>query len=421
VSDTGLTSRAAKKPGFFYGYVIVAACFLIMVVMHGAFNSFGVFFTPLENEFNCTRAVLSGANSVAFIVMGVSALLLGMLSDRFGPRLILTLSGILFGAGYMLMSQVSAIWQIYFFLSLAGIGLSAADIIPLATVVRWFVRKRGTLSGVMKVGTGLGMMTVPFISSLLIDAYGWSNSYLFLGIAVLVAVVPLSQLVRRDPREMGLLPDGDEKPTDSYVSLDEEGLSFPEALKTRQLWMVCAFYMAVVYCGMTNLTHIVPYAEGLDIPKTTAAGLVSTYGAVSMGGRIVMGFLGDRLGHKRAIVFCLIIAVVGMAWLQAANELWMLYLFAAVYGFSYGGFFTLISPLIAGLFGTRSQGSLLGIVIFSGTLGGSIGMTLSGYIFDVTGSYTIAFILLLGLVILGLVNMLLIKPITKGTANDQPG
>ncbi|OGN89250.1 MAG: hypothetical protein A2158_00110 [Chloroflexi bacterium RBG_13_46_14] len=419
--DTDFTSRVAKKPRFFYGYVVVAACFLVMVVMHGAFNSFGVFFTPLENEFNCTRAVLSGANSVAFIVMGVSAMLLGMLSDRFGPRLILTISGILFGAGYMLMSQVSTIWQIYFFLSLAGIGLSAADIVPLATVVRWFVRKRGTLSGIMKVGTGLGMMTVPFISSLMIDAYGWSNSYLILGIAVLVAVVPLSQLVRRDPREMGLLPDGDIKTADSNISMTEEGLSFLQALKTRQLWMVCAFYMAIVYCGMTNLTHIVPYAEGLGITKTTAASLVSTYGAVSMGGRLVMGFLGDRLGHKRAMVICLIIAVVGMAWLQAADELWMLYLFAAVYGFSHGGFFTLISPLIAGLFGTRSQGSLLGIVIFSGTIGGSIGMTLSGYIFDVTRSYTIAFILLLGLVIFGLVNMLLIKPIAKGITNDQPG
>lgn len=421
MSDIDSTSQAGQKPKFFYGYVVVAACFLVMVVMHGAFNSFGVFFTPLETEFNVTRAVLSGANSVAFIVMGVSAMLLGILSDRFGPRLILTISGILFGTGYMLMSQVSTIWQIYFFLSLAGIGLSAADIVPLATVVRWFVRKRGTLSGVMKVGTGLGMMTIPLISSLLIEAYGWSSSYLILGITVLVAVVPLSQLVRRDPREMGLLPDGDERTADSNISLDEEGLTFPEALKTRQLWMVCAFYMAIVYIGMTNLTHIVPYAEGLDIPKTAAASLVSTYGAVSMGGRIVMGFLGDRLGHKRAMIIGLMIAVVGMSWLQIADELWKLYLFAAVYGFSHGGFFTLISPLIAGLFGTRSQGSLLGIVIFSGTLGGSIGMTLSGYIFDVAKSYTIAFIIQLGLVMFGLVNMLLIKPIVKGTTNDQPG
>ena len=421
MSDIDSPSRAEKKPRFFYGYVVVAACFLVMVVMHGAFNSFGVFFTPLETEFNCTRAVLSGANSVAFIVMGVSAMFLGILSDRFGPRLILTISGMLFGAGYMLISQVGAIWQIYVFLSLAGIGLSAADIVPLATVVRWFVRKRGTFSGIMKVGTGLGMMTIPFIASLLIEAYGWSTSYLILGITVLVAVVPLSQLVRRDPGEMGLLPDGDERTADSNISLDEEGLRFPEALKTRQLWMVCAFYMAIVYCGMTNLTHIVPYAEGLGISNTTAASLVSTYGAVSMGGRIVMGLLGDRLGHKRAMVICLIIAIVGMSWLQIADKLWMLYLFAAVYGFSHGGFFTLISPLIAGLFGTRSQGSLLGIVIFSGTLGGSIGMTLSGYIFDVTGSYRIAFIILLGLVIFGLVNMLLIRPIIKGTDNDRPG
>ena len=118
MSDIDSPSRAEKKPRFFYGYVVVAACFLVMVVMHGAFNSFGIFFTPLETEFNCTRAVLSGANSVAFIVMGVSAMFLGILSDRFGPRLILTISGMLFGAGYMLISQVGAIWQIYVFLSL---------------------------------------------------------------------------------------------------------------------------------------------------------------------------------------------------------------------------------------------------------------------------------------------------------------
>jgi sugar phosphate permease len=196
-----------------------------MVIMHGAFNSFGVFFTPLENAFECTRAVLSGANSVAFIIMGMSAMLLGLLTDRFGPRIIMTAGGILFGTGYLLMSRVTEIWQIYLFFSLAGIGLSGADIVPLSSVVRWFVRKRGTLSGIMKVGTGLGMMTVPLISSLLIDSIGWRSSYLVLGIAVLVAVIPLSQLLRRDPREMGLLPDGDISTPERPVLPDEEGLS----------------------------------------------------------------------------------------------------------------------------------------------------------------------------------------------------
>jgi len=416
-----LPSPDTGKPRFFYGYVVVAACFLIMVVMHGAYNSFGVFFTPLETEFGCSRAVLSGANSFAFIIMGISAILLGLLADKFGPRLILTVSGVVFAAGYLLVSQAGAVWQIYLFFALVGIGLSSGDIVPLSSVVRWFIRKRGTMSGVMKVGTGMGMMIIPIISSLLIYAYGWRNSYLILGILVLVTVIPLSQLLRRDPREMGLLPDGDKQAADMPVSTVEEGLTFGEALRTRQLWMVCGLYMAVVYCGMTVLVHAVPYAEGLGISKTVAAGIVSVYGAVSMFGRLTMGFLGDRLGHKRAMVICFIIAIIGMSWLQAARELWMLYLFAVIYGFNHGGFFTLISPLIAGLFGTRSQGAILGIVIFSGTVGGSIGMTLSGYIFDVTGSYRLAFMILLALVVFGLVMTALIRPIIKGQADESAG
>lgn len=405
------------KPRFYYGYVIVAVCFLIMVVMHGAFNSFAVFFTSLEDAFDLTRAVLSGANSTAFIVMGVSAMLLGLLLDKFGPRLILTVSGILFGVGYLLMSQVGTVWQIYLFFSLAGIGLSAADVIPLATVVRWFVRKRGTLSGIMKVGTGLGMMSVPFISSILIDKYGWNTAYMILGIVVLVTVIPLAQLLRRDPREMGLLPDGDTVTEDRPIQLTEEGLTFKQVIRTRQLWMVCGFYAVLVYCGMTSLTHIVPFAEGLDISKTAAASIISVYGGVSMFGRLAMGYLGDKIGHKKAMLIGFIFAVLGMVWLQFARELWMLYLFAVVYGFSHGGFFTLISPLVAGLFGTRSQGILLGIVIFFGTIGGSIGMTLSGYLFDVTGTYTIAFIIMLGLIIVGLIILSLINPIKTRQGN----
>ncbi|MBN2239753.1 MAG: MFS transporter [Dehalococcoidales bacterium] len=419
MSDTdNLPLPGKNKPKLFYGYIIVIACFLVMVVMHGTFNSFGVFFTPLEEAFDCSRAVLSGANSVAFIIMGIAAMLLGLLSDRFGPRLILTLCGILFGIGNLVMSQVTAIWQVYLVLSIAGIGLSAADIIPMATVVRWFVRKRGTLTGVMKVGTGLGMMSVPLISSILIDNLGWQTSYLILGTAVLVIVIPLAQLLRRDPREMGLLPDGDTVTAERPVQLKEEGLSLMQAVKTRQLWMVCAVYFVLVYCGMTSLTHLVPYAEGIDIPKTAAASVISVYGAVSMFGRIAFGLLGDRLGHKKAMISGLIIAIFGMVLLQFAGELWMLYLFAVVYGFSHGGFFALISPLIAGLFGTRSQGILLGTVIFFGTIGGSVGMTLSGYIYDINGNYDIAFNIMLGLIVAGLVILSLLKPVNTVRNNE---
>ena len=402
------------KPRVFYGYIIVAAGFFIMMIVHGTFTTFGVFFNPLLTEFGLTRAALSGANSFAFLIMGFMAILVGVLADKFGPRVVLTACALFFGAGHLLMSQVSALWQIYLVFIVIGIGLSASDVVPLATAVRWFVKKRGAMSGVMKVGTGMGMMTMPLVASALIGAFNWRNSYLILGALALVAVIPLAQLLRRDPREMGLLPDGRRQSGVESPALVEEGLTFREAIRTRQLWLVCGFYVTTLFCGMTILVHIVPHAVDLGVSATIAAGVVATIGGTSMLGRLVMGFAGDRIGNKQAMVVCFLILIAALSWLQVARELWMLYLFAAVYGFNHGGFFALISPTIAGLFGTRSQGTLLGIVICSGTLGGSIGSVLAGHIFDITGSYRLAFLILLVLAIIGLILTTLIRPISEG-------
>jgi MFS family permease len=408
------------KPGIFYGYIIVATGFSIMMIVHGTFNSFGVFFTPLLAEFGSTRAVLSGASSLAFFVMGFMAIVVGVLADRFGPRVVLTTCTLFFGAGHLLMSQADAIWQIYLFFIIMGIGMSAFDVVPLSTIVRWFIKKRGTMSGIMKVGTGLGMMVMPLVTSGLIGAVGWQNSYRILGVLILVAVIPLAQLMRRDPREMGLLPDGDGQPVTGSPALVEKGLSFREAMRTRQLWMVCGFYTVILYCGLTILVHIVPYAVDLGVSTPIAAGVIATIGGTRIPGRLVMGFAGDKIGHKRGMVVCFVILITALSWLQFAGELWMLYLFAAIYGFNHGGFFALISPLIADLFGTRSQGTLLGIVIFSGTVGGSIGSVVAGHIFDITGSYQPAFSILLILAIIGLILTTLIRPISsRGGTNES--
>jgi MFS family permease len=178
--------------------------------------------------------------------------------------------------------------------------------------------------------------------------------------------------------------------------------------------MVCSFYIAILYCGMTVLVHIVPHALDMGTSAGIAASFVSAIGGTSIVGRLTMGFTGDKIGHKRGIVVCFVVLVTALSWLQFASELWMLYLFAAIYGFNHGGFFALISPTIADLFGTRSQGTLLGIVILFGTLGGSLGSVLAGHIFDTTGSYQLAFFILLMLAITGLILAILIKPIRKG-------
>ncbi len=406
------------KPRIFYGYIIVAASFVIMAVMHGTYNTFGIFFTPLESSFGVSRAVLSGANSFAFVIMGISSVAVGILADKFGPRRVLTTCAILFGGSFLLVSQATTVWHLYLIFTLTGIGLSAPDIVPLSTAVRWFVKKRGAMSGIMKVGTGTGMTVMPLVASMLIAAIDWRNAYLILGTVVLVSVIPLTQLLRRNPREMGLLPDGEIQPATADVSFTEEGLSLREALRTRQLWMVCAYHTTTVYCGITLLTHIAPHAIDLGIPAAIAAGTVSIIGGASIAGRLIMGFAGDRIGQKRAVVICFVILIIALSLLQVARQPWMLFLFAAIYGFNHGGFFALISPLIAGLFGTRSQGTLLGIVVFCGTVGGSIGIVLTGHIFDINGSYRIAFIILLVLAVIGLVSATLLKPIDKGRTVD---
>jgi sugar phosphate permease len=254
------------------------------------------------------------------------------------------------------------------------------------------------------------MTTMPLLGNALISTFDWRPAYTILGIVVLVLVIPLAQLLRRDPAQMGLLPDGGERLADS-PDPDEEGLSLREAVRTRQLWMVCGMYLTILFCAQTVLVHIVPHSIDLGISATRAAGVASTIGGASIIGRLTMGFSGDRIGHKQGMVVCFMILVTALSWLQFARGAWMLYLFAAVYGFNHGGFFALISPVIAGLFGTRSQGTLLGIVIFCGTIGGSISPILSGAIFDATNSYRIGFIILLVVAVMGLVLTASLKPI----------
>ena len=341
-------------------------------------------------------------------------IIVGGLNDRFGPRIVMATCSFFSGLGYLLMAQVNTTWQLYLFWGvMVGIGISAADVIPLSTIARWFVKKRGMMSGITKVGAGLGILTIPLLASGLISTYGWRTSFTVIGSVVLVLSITAAQFLRRDPGQMGLLPDGEEHVTTDSLHLAEEGLPLREAIHTRQFWTICAIFLAVIFCAQTILVHIVPHAVDLSISAINAAGIIATIGGASMVGRLVMGYADDRIGSKRAMIICFLILVAALLWLQWAKELWMLHLFGAVYGFSHGGFFALVSPLVAGLFGTHSQGVILGATLFSGTVGGAIGPVLAGRIFDITSSYQLAFLICIAVGIVGLILALLLRPISK--------
>ncbi len=396
-----------KRPKLFYGYIIAASGFCIQAIGIGTSISYGVFFMPILTDFHWSRATLSGAHSLALLVMGSLGILDGRLNDKYGPRVVMTVTGFFFGLGLLLMSGLNTVWQLYMFYGVVfGIGLSSIDVISNTTTARWFVKRRGIMTGMMKVGTGAGQLVMPLVTSALIVSFGWRTSYIVIGATVMVILISIGQLLRRDPTSVGLLADGNREVQVVRPNVAEMGFALSSALYMRQFWAICLANLAASFCLMTIMVHIVPHAMDIGLSSTTAAVILSTIGGISMGGRIITGIVIDRIGSRYTTIICFILLISTLLWLQVAREVWMLSLFAVVYGVAHGGLFTVISPIVAEYFGIHSHGVLFGIIMFSANVGGAVGMFLAGHIFDVTGSYNLMFWICTALATVGLVLIL---------------
>ncbi|MCJ8501642.1 MFS transporter [Desulfatitalea alkaliphila] len=383
-----MPNPSSRQPA--YAYLITALCFSIQALGIGTYIAFGVFFNPLMEAFGWSRAAISGASSTAFLSMGLFGMMVGRLNDRFGPRRLMSVAALLLGLGCLLMARVTTLWELYLFFGIIfGMGLSAIDVIALTTIARWFTHRRGFMTGIVKVGTGAGQFFIPLLAGALILLYGWRWAIAIIGIGVTLILLLMAQLLRRDPGASGLTS----RPVtaDRALTATDPGLSLSQVFRTVQLWTICMLNMFLVFCLMIIMLHIVPYARDVGIPHIQAAGILSTIGAVSMLGRFVCGLIIDRRGSKPVMSFCFFLLLVDLVWLQFAHQLWMLYLFGALYGLAHGGCFTAISPLVAEWFGIRFHGTLFGVVVFFGTLGGATGPLLAGYLFDISGNYALAF------------------------------
>jgi len=403
-----------RNPKFFYGYVIVAAAFVMLMVMGGTYYSFGVFFSPLLVEFGWTRAMTSGAFSLCIMLEGVLGIVMGRATDRWGPRIVITLCGFFLGLGYLLMSQISTLWHFYLLYGvIIGIGLGGLWVPPISIVVRWFTKRRNMMTGIAVAGTGIGGLITPLLANWLISTYAWRLSYVILGSIVLVLIVLAAQFLKRDPAQVGQLPYGENGREIHELQLGNSGLSLREAIYTKQLWLVSGLFFCFGFCVFTIMVHIVPHAIELGIPAASAANILAIIGGVSIAGKTIMGAATDRIGTRTGIIIGFILMFATLVWLVAIRELWMLYLFAAFFAFGYASMIALMSPIIAELFGLSSVGILLGIVNFAATIGCAIGPVLAGWLFDINGSYQLAFLLSAAVGLIGLIITLFISPIHR--------
>jgi len=393
-----------------------------MAATFGTYLAFGVFFKPVLTEFGWTRGLTSGAFSLSMVMQGLLGIVMGGLTDRLGPRTVLTLCGFFLGLGYLLVSQINAVWQLYLFYGvIIGIGMSGIVVPLLSTVARWFVRRRSMMAGIVMSGTGIGTLIGPPVANWLISAYAWRTSYMILGGAVLIIVVSAAQLLRRDPDQMGQLPYGENEGGEHESKVRTEGFSLKQAAYTRQLWIISAMLFCFGFCLFSIIVHIVPHATDLGISAASAASILATIGAVGIAGNVVLGTAADRIGNRQVFLISFILMSSGLFWLVRATEVWMLCLFAAVLGFARGGMGASESPLVAGFFGLSSHGLIFGVTGLGLTTGAAIGPFLTGSIFDVTGSYQTAFLVCAAISIVGLVLTAFLRPIKAKQGKAEVG
>ena len=372
--------------------VLFGAC-LTQFVIIGLLISYGLFFKPLQDEFGWSRTFLSGVASTSFFMMGVLAILAGRMNDRFGPRLVLGVCAAAHGLGYILFSMVSAKWQLFaIFGGFIALGLGAHDVVTLSTIARWFPRRRGMMSGIVKTGTALGQIATPLFVAFLLLALGWRQSLLVLGLMALVLGLIAALSLQNPPT------------TDTAGNANAaQGTSFAQARTGRTFWTLCAIQFTFFPSMMSVPTHLAVHGMDLGMTTQTAAALLSTMGAASIGGRLIIGTVADRTGSKWAFLACFAVLLSSLLAFTGVTAHVPLFVVVAFYGFSHGGLFTVVSPLVAEYFGMKSHGAIFGTILFFGTIGGAIGPILAGWIFDVYGSYQMAFQSLAGLAAIGLV------------------
>jgi MFS family permease len=409
---------APRRRTLFYGWVIVVACTIIQIAQYGIQYSFSVFFKPLADDFSWSRGATSGAYSVLMVCAGASAIPLGWLADKIGPARVMMACSLITGLAVVLASRVTELWQLYAtFGIMLGLGMGGTMAICGGVTARWFVKQRGTALGIVSAGIGLGTFIMPPIAEQLISAFDWPKAYIIIGIGTGIVTVIASSLLRRSPDDMGQKPYGHQLTPEQpgpvlgqkEVSVTPAGILLKKAIGMKTLWLLAFMFFCVNICVQVIMVHLVNYATDQGIAPLTAATLVSVIGVGGVVGRLFMGSVSDRIGAKNAALITCTLLLASLLLLLFSSQIWLLYAFAILFGFAYGGEVPQMTLLISQFFGLQAVMALTGAVSAATRAGGALGSWAGGHVYDVTRSYSFAFATIVVVAAVALVTAISLK------------
>lgn len=380
-----------QKPKLFYGWFIVFLSFMT-ITTYGLFYSYSLFLKPLETDLHTSRVALSAVYSIYMAGYSLSAVPMGLLSDKYGPRKILWLAAFLIGSGIALCSTAKSVWQLsLYFGVIASLGHGAIFVVPTSTINRWFLQRRGLAVGIAVSGLGIGLLIVPPLTSQIITVFGWRTAFIILAITFFLINGIVGIFIRGKPEDKHLRPLGEleikQKSLVSKQVIPTRDFTVLEAIKTKTFWMI---YMVCLFCFAAEqmvLVHIVPYSTAIGLSSIEASLGLSFLGVGTIIGRITSGHISDKIGRVLTLVVCCCIEAVSIFCLLLIKNPATLYSVMFFLGIGYGGWVVLSSVMLGDFFGLKNLGVILGIWFTSGVPSGILGPLMGGVVFDATSSY----------------------------------
>jgi len=385
----------------FYGWRLVGAACIIQF-LHGGLlmQAFGAYVAVLSEEFGWSKTALSAGAAIQSLEGAVLGPLLGWVMDRFGARAVVQVGLVLFGAGFLLLSQIDTLTGFYSAVFLIALGSSLSGYFPLTvTMVHWFRRKRARALSIMGLGLAVGGVAVPLVAWSM-QAWGWRVTAIASGITIMVVGLPLARMLKRSPAEIGetedgLPPDAPDPARPHASSAPQRHFTVAEALRTRSFWLLGLGHgFALLVVTAVNVHAISHMKEDLGYSVAQASLVITLMTVFQVLGVLSGAAVGDRWEKRHIAASCMLAHMVGLLLLAFAANPAMLVAFAVLHGFAWGLRGPLMQAMRADYFGLAAIGMILGLSAFLIAAGQVAGPMVAGGLKDLTGDYRLGFTVL---------------------------